>query len=110
MTNMDYVIVGPGPSLADVVAAVRSASGGIVIADGVVHLPDDEPASLHVIPDPLEDGGTVVQVVYASDPVSLRHELARKVYDELVAATDWDLELDSDDTEDTIATRIKARR
>lgn len=109
MTNMDYVIVGPGPSLTEILAAVQEATHATPAGDGYLHLPG-EPASLRVMQDPLEAGGAVVQVVYAADPVALRQRLAASVYDALVQATDWDLELDSDDAEDIIATRIKVER
>lgn len=49
----------------------------------------------------------MVQAYYAGDPVRLRHELARTVYEALAHETDWDLTLDSDDAEDTLASRIK---
>ena len=104
MSNMDYVIVGAGPSLADVTAAVQIASGSVLTASGWLH-PGDYRAALRVIADPV-DGGCVVQVCYAGDPVRLRHGLARAVYDSLVASTDWDLTWDSDDSEDVLAVRI----
>lgn len=107
MANMDYVIVGPGPSLADVQEVVQAATGSVPAGPGVLH-PDDARASLHITADPEVVGGTVVQVLYAGDPVTRRHELARSVYDELVKDTDWDLSLDSDDTEDVLAERIKS--
>jgi hypothetical protein len=39
-----------------------------------------------------------------------RHALARKIYEWLAARTDWDLILDSDNAEDVVATRIRARK
>jgi hypothetical protein len=38
-----------------------------------------------------------------------RHALARKIYERLAASTDWDLILDSDDADDVLATRSRAR-
>jgi len=107
VTNIDYVIVGSGPSLADVTAAVRAATDSVLTETGWLH-PSDDRAALRVIADPDEGGGWVVQVYYAGDPVRLRHELARTVYDSLAAATGWDLIWDSDDTEDVLAERIKS--
>lgn len=107
MTNLDYVIVGPGPSQPEVTAAVRSATESALTDSGWLH-PPDERAALRVIADP-EDGGWVIQVYYAGDPVQLRHELARSVYGALASTTDWNLTWDSDDTEDVVAERIRSR-
>jgi hypothetical protein len=109
MANIDYVIVGPGPSASDVITAVTAATGGAQTDSGWLH-PEDERAALRVIADPEVAGGHVVQVHYAGDPTSSRQALARNVYDALVEHTDWDLVLDSDDAEDIIASRIKTRK
>lgn len=107
MANIDYVLVGPGPSSAEVRDAVQRASDSDLTESGWLH-PADQRAALHVIGDP-SGSGHVVQVYYSGDPVAARHELARKVYDSLAATTVWDLVLDSDDTEDIIAERSKLR-
>jgi hypothetical protein len=109
VANTDYVIVGAGPSLADVIEAVKDATGSDQTDTGWLH-PRDEFAALRVVPDPDVDGGAVVTVYYGRDPVALRHELARQVYQHMVAATDWDVTLDSDDTEDIVATRLRTRK
>ena len=108
MANIDYVIIGPGPSNDDVTAVVRAATGGLHADRGWLH-PADERAALRVISDPEVVGGHVVQVHYAGDPISARRAFARNLYDALVEHTDWDLVLDSDDAEDTIASRLKTR-
>jgi hypothetical protein len=104
VSNVDYVVVGPGPSLADVRIAVQRATDSRPGDDGWLN-PPDERAALNVIADGDVDGGTVVLVHYAGDPLARRHELARSIYDELVATTDWDLTHDSDDAEDILASR-----
>jgi hypothetical protein len=109
MANIDYIIIGPGPSGLDVNATVLAVTGGAQTDGGWLH-PADERAALRVIPDPEVPGGHVVQVHYAGDPISARHALARSVYAALVERTDWDLVLDSDDAEDVLASRIKTRR
>lgn len=103
MANIDYVVVGGGPSMAEVTAAARAATGSVLTETGWLH-PADDRAALRVVADPDGDG-CVIQVFYAGDPAHLRHELARGVYDALVASTDWDLVLDSDDSEGALAAR-----
>lgn len=108
MSNIDYVIVGPGPSLAD----VRSTVEGITESVGDDHgwlLPDDDRASLYIKANREDAGGTVVQVHYAADPPTLGQAYARDIYDSLARSTDWDLTLDSDEAEGILATRIKSR-
>ncbi len=107
MANIDYVIVGPGPSLADVTTAVRDATRSVLTDAGWLH-PSDERAALRVIADP-DSEGCVVQVHYAGDPVTRRHELARTVYDSLAASTNWDLTWDSDDAQDVLAERTEVK-
>ena len=107
MANIDYVVVGPGPSLAEVASAVQSAINSQEATAGWLH-PADECAALRVIPDPV-NGGHVVQVYYAGDPVRLRHELARSVFDALAGVTNWDLIWDSDDAEDVLAERTRSK-
>lgn len=106
MANMAYVIVGPGPSLADVhgrvVRETRSSVRG-----GWRYPADDDRVTLRVIVDPEASGGHVVQVLRAGDPISARQEFTRDVFDALMAATDWDLTLDSDDSEGVLASRTK---
>ncbi|KMV23344.1 hypothetical protein ACT16_06645 [Mycobacterium heckeshornense] len=105
---MDYVIVGAGPSLAEVTQAVIEETGSVE-RNGWLYPSNDDQAALHVIADPEIAGGHVVQVLRAGEPISARQELARKIYDRLAKRTDWDLTLDSDDTEDVIASRTKSR-
>jgi hypothetical protein len=109
MANIDYIIIGSGPSDSDVLTAVTAAIGGAQTDSGWLH-PADERAALRLSPDPEVAGGHVVQIHYAGDPTSARQALARNVYDALVEHTDWDLVLDSDDAEGIIASRIKTRR
>jgi hypothetical protein len=56
MANIDYVIVGPGPSASDVITAVTAATGGAQTDSGWLH-PEDERAALRVIADPEVAGG-----------------------------------------------------
>lgn len=107
MANMDYIIVGSGPSLTDVIRAVIEETQGIDHG-GWLYPADDNQAALQVIADPEVSGGHVVQVLRAGDPISARQQLARNIYDALAARTAWDLRLDSDDAEDIIASRTKA--
>ncbi|BBX56959.1 hypothetical protein TM48_01443 [Mycobacterium shottsii] len=108
MANVDWVIVGAGPSLTDITAAVQAATGSELV-DGVLRIADDERASLRVYPGPaIDGGGHVVRIRYAGGPYQLQHDLARTVYDALVEGTDWDLVLDSDELEDIVATRIRS--
>ncbi|ORA41469.1 hypothetical protein BST20_05055 [Mycobacterium branderi] len=46
--------------------------------------------------------------VYHAGEVADRQALSRSIYDYLVEHTNWDLTLDSDDANDTIASRIKS--
>ena len=108
MANIDIIVVGSGPSLADVTAVVKAATESDQTSTGWLH-PADDRAALRVIPDPGVSGGSVVQVYYAGEPVTARQKLARGVYDELAAHTDWNLELWSDDAEDMLASRKMTR-
>lgn len=103
MANVDYVVVGPGPSLADVAEAVKTASDAIEIVDNRLHTADER-AELTVYSRSWQPGTTLVEVYYSGD-LAHRRALSRRVYDYLVDYTDWDVELDSDDADDTIAAR-----
>lgn len=103
MANVDYVVVGPGPSLADVADAVKSASDATEIVDNRLHTADER-AELTVYPRSWQPGTTLIEVYYGGD-LAHRRVLSRRVYDYLIDHTDWDVELDSDDADDTIAAR-----
>ncbi|MBS9535869.1 hypothetical protein KIH27_19990 [Mycobacterium sp. M1] len=108
MSNIDYVIVGTGPLLADVRNMVKNITRSADAESGWLH-PADERASVYVKPDPECAGGTVVQVYYSADPPTRGQEYARSLYDELVRRTNWDLVLDSDETDGIVASRTKSR-
>lgn len=108
MSNIDYVIVGAGPSLADVRDTVKTITHSADAEAGWLH-PVDERASLYIKPDPECAGGAVVQVYYSGDPPTRGQEYARSLYDELVRCTNWNLVLDSDETDGIVAARTKSR-
>lgn len=108
MPNIDYVIVGAGPSLTDVRNAVKGATQSVESGHDWLH-PADELASLHFKSDPEVAGGTVVQVYYSADPAALGQAYARCIFEALVHDTDWDLILDSDEAAGVIASWTKSR-
>jgi hypothetical protein len=101
MANVDYVVVGPGPSLADVTDAVRKAIDATEIVDNRLHT-SDERSELTVCPSANKD--TLVEVYYAGD-ILVRRALSHRVYDYIVDHTDWGVVLESDDADGTIAAR-----
>lgn len=104
MSNVDYVVVGPGPSLADVTDAVKRASSATDLVNGNVLITGDDRTALTVYAD---DPEIVVDVYYAGD-LADRRVVSQRVYDHIVERTDWDVRLESDDADDILATR-KAR-
>lgn len=103
MSNVDYVIVGAGPSLSDVMTATKMATDSTEVVNGNVLITGDDCTSLTIYPSPAN--GTVVDVYYGGD-LADRRVLSRGIYDYLVEHTDWDVELDSDDAEGIIASRV----
>ncbi len=101
MSNVDYVIVGPGPSQADVLTAVQQAIGAAEIVNGNVLVTGDDQTSVTVY----SSGPRTVVDVYYGGELAERRAVSRRIYDSLAARTNWDLALDSDDVEDVIAMR-----
>jgi hypothetical protein len=103
MANINYVVVGPGPTFTEVQAAVDAA---IEVLRGRVDLhAEDQRAAVRVIRDPRTPGGNLAQLYYAGIEAT-HHQLPRRLYDALVANTDWDLSLDAEDPQDR---RTRAR-
>lgn len=95
MTNVDYVLVGPGPSSDEVQEAVARITDSVLTPEGKLYPVIGRPTSfLRVLPDRESPGGTAIHVFFASQPVAERHELARSIHRGLAEATDWDLRLD----------------
>jgi hypothetical protein len=93
----------------------EEVKAAVSVADdeGHLHPADDDLAELEVVaargpwwPDGARPGTTLVTVYHGGDE---GQPLARRVYDSFVDRTDWDLLLESDDAEDTLASRITAR-
>lgn len=104
MSNIDYVFVSSGRTLADVTAAVEAVVGGQW--RGECLRPADQRAGVQVV-EQRSGSGVVVLVYYAGD-IEPRQALARSIYDALAASTDWTLELDSDDADDILASRTSS--
>ena len=103
MPNLDYVIVGPGPSVADVFTAVRLCTSSTLAESGALHPLEGRPdARIYVVPDRLVDEGSVVLVYYSSQPVARRHILAATIHEHLATTTNWDVTLDTDAAEDVV--------
>lgn len=103
MANVDYVVVGPGPSLAEVTEAVKTASDATETVDNRLHTADER-AELTVYPRSWQPGATLVEVYYGGD-LAHRRALSHRVYDYIVDHTAWGVELESDDADSTIAAR-----
>ncbi|WP_261898252.1 hypothetical protein [Mycobacterium marinum] len=101
MANVDYVVVGPGPLLADVTNAVKLASGATDLVNGNVLITGDDRTSLTVYSDEPE---IFVDVYYGAD-LDQQRAISQRIYDHIVEHTDWDVRLESDETDDIIASR-----
>lgn len=107
MANVDYVLVGPGPSSADVMALVAVVSGATKVVKTNVLITGDDCTSLTVFPSASRPGSTVIDVYYGGD-LADRRAISQRIFDYIVEHTDWDVELDSDDADGIIASRTKA--
>ncbi|MEZ0362395.1 hypothetical protein ACAG26_01635 [Mycobacterium sp. pUA109] len=110
MANVDYVIVGAGPSPADVTQAVQTAPSVVQVEKERRYTrlrTGDERAEVSVWPRSWQPGVTVVEVYHVDDDD--QRALARHIYDYLVDHTAWDLTLDSDNAAEAIASRVKTR-
>ncbi|PQM45017.1 hypothetical protein C1Y40_04825 [Mycobacterium talmoniae] len=107
MANVDYVVLGPGPSLQDVMDAVKAATNATEIVDGNVLVTGDDRTAVTVYSS---HGEGVVADVYYGGELDERRAISRRIYDHIVEHTDWDVELDSDDTAGILASRVKSRR
>lgn len=105
MSNVDYVRVG-APT-ADVMEAVRTATGVTEVVDGDTLVNGDDRTSLTVAPSVDDENETVIDVYYGGD-LADRRAISQRIYDYIVEHTNWDVTLDSDDAEDVIASRTKA--
>jgi len=109
MANVDYVTIR-GASLADALAALKAAADVTKVVErprSTTLLNSDERVELSASPRSWEPD-TIVVEVYLGGSEEEQLALSRRVYDYLVENTDWDVELDSDNAEDTIASRIRA--
>lgn len=106
MSNVDYVIVGAGPSLDDVLEAAKTAISATAVVDGKALITGDERTAVKLYESAGE--GVVADVYYGGD-LAERRVISRRIYDYIVERTDWDVTLDSDDADDVIVSRIRAR-
>lgn len=107
MANVDYVIIGPGPGLANVLSTVNTAVDGVEIVDANRVHTADERAELTVWRRSWQPDTTVVEVYHGGDLADQR-ALSKRVYGHLLNNTDWDLTLQSDEGDDIVESRIKA--
>jgi hypothetical protein len=108
MANVDYVTVGAGPSRVDVAEAVKATLDITDVEENRLYIADER-VELRVSPSGRWPGGTTVHVYHAGADEA-QTVLARRIYDYLVEHTDWDLMLDSDNSQEILASRIKMRR
>jgi hypothetical protein len=109
----DVTVIGaqPGDLVAQVErilgTALRSAPNG-----WATQLDDDLVVAVYRDRQPTDNARPetwTVEVDNVGPDDAARRALARRIYDQLAASTDWDLILDSDDSDDVLATRICAR-
>lgn len=105
MSNVDYLHVAAPP--ADVMAAVKAATGITELVDGDTLVNGDECTALTIAPS-VDDGKATVIDVYYGGELADRRAISRRIYDHIVEHTAWDVELDSDDAADIIASRVTA--
>jgi hypothetical protein len=97
MANVDFVKVGPGPSLDEIRDAVRRVTDSTLVEGRTLYPPEGSPHSfIRVTHDAETPGANVVLIYYASGPVERRHVLAHQVQEGLAADTDWQVEVDLD--------------
>jgi hypothetical protein len=113
MPNVDDVtVIGAQPG--DLVAHVEQIIGtalGSAPHGWATKLNDKLVVAVYLDRRPNGDTGPqtwTVEVDNIGSDDAARHALARRIYDQLAATTDWDLILDSDDA-DVLATRTSAR-
>jgi hypothetical protein len=114
MPNVDDVTV-TGAQPGDLVAHVERIIGtalGSAPHGWATKLNDNLVVAVYRDRRPTGDTGPqtwTVEVDNVGPDGEARHALARRIYDQLAATTDWDLILDSDETDDVLATRTSAR-
>ena len=98
MANVDYVMVGRGPSPTDVMELVRLVSGATDVVKTNVLITGDDRTSLTVRPSASRPGSTLIDIYYGGD-IADRRAISQRIFDYIVEHTDWDVELDSDDAD-----------
>lgn len=103
MANVDYV-VATGAPLTEVIAKARLATGAWEVGENRLHTSDDR-VELRVYPS----GSEVVVEIYLAGTLAERRDLSQRIYHYLVANTDCNVALDSDDADRTITSRTVTR-
>jgi hypothetical protein len=111
MANVDDIDIAGADSMSQVADLISQLLQVPVstLKDGRPCLRVDDRTQVTMYPDDDCPGQWIAEVYHAGEPTD-QLALARRIYDDLVKRTDWDLTLNSDDApEYVIASRIKTR-
>jgi hypothetical protein len=109
VANVDDVCVA-GATSADQIADLISQLLRVPVSslkDGRPYLKVDDRTQVTMYSDSDDPGQWIAEVYHAGED-SDQALLARRIYDHLVEHTNWDPRLDSDNTDNIIASRIKS--